>query len=100
MGVTKRGMPGRYTWYYAEYNDHLCTAQAQTNNDARRVEVYQDAENILVGDAALVPLYHPLVNVLVNPQLKGTPLEPNKQKAITLRDFDNNAILAGLYKTR
>jgi hypothetical protein len=48
----------------------------------------------------LIPLYHPLVNLLVNPQLKGTPLAPDKQQAVTLRYFENSGMLAGLYKAK
>jgi ABC-type transport system substrate-binding protein len=93
-------MPGVHTWYYAEYNDDLCTAQGVLSDDTRRTSIYQGAEAILIGDPALIPLYHPLVNLLVNPQLKGAALAPDKQQAVTLRDYQNSGILAGLYKAK
>ncbi len=77
-GVTDRGqMPGRHTWYNADYNKLLCDAGQVLNDEAKRNELYAQAEKILVSDAALVPIYHPINNALVKLDIVGPMFEPN-----------------------
>ena len=53
-------MPGRHTWYSKEFNKLLCEAGSMMGDEAKRNEVYAQAEKILVEDVALVPIYHPI----------------------------------------
>jgi ABC-type transport system substrate-binding protein len=70
--------PGRHTWYNQQFNELWCQAGAITDNEAKRNEMYAQAEKILMEDVALIPLYHSVVNVMVSPTLGGPATEPNK----------------------
>ena len=54
------------------------SAGAITDSEAKRNEMYQQAERILLEDVALVPIYHGNVNCMVSPTLAGPATEPNK----------------------
>lgn len=74
-GAEMSQMPGRHTWYSKEYNDLLCQAGQVLGDEAKRIELYQQAEKILVSDVALVPIYHGIFNALVKPDIKGPMLQ-------------------------
>jgi ABC-type transport system substrate-binding protein len=93
-------MPGRHTWYNKEYNDLVCEANAIIGDEDRRNELYQTAEKILIEDAALVPIYHGVFNVLVNPKLAGPALEPNEAGVVTFRGFRFNSSEGTVYRTK
>jgi ABC-type transport system substrate-binding protein len=93
-------MPGRHTWYNEEYNDLVCEANAIIGDEAQRNELYQQAEKILIEDVALVPIYHGVFNVLVNPKLAGPALEPNEAGVVTFRGFRFNSSEGTVYRTK
>ena len=99
-GAGMPDMPGRHTWYNKEYNDLVCEANAIIGDEAKRNELYQKAEKILIEDAALVPIYHGVFNVMVNPKLKGSALEPNKAGVVTFRGFRFNSSEGTVYRTK
>jgi len=99
-GAAMPDMPGRHTWYNKEYNDMVCEANAIIGDEARRNELYRTAEKILIEDVALVPIYHGVFNVLVNPKLKGPALEPNKAGVVTFRGFRFNSSEGQVYRTK
>ena len=99
-GAAMPDMPGRHTWYNKEYNDLVCEANAVIGDEAKRNEFYQRAERILIEDVALVPLYHGIFNVMVNPKLKGPALEPNKAGVVTFRGFRFNSSEGTVYRTK
>lgn len=99
-GATMPDMPGRHTWYNKEYNDLVCEANAIIGDEAKRDELYRQAEKILIEDVALVPIYHGVFNVLVNPKLKGPALEPNKAGVVTFRGFRFNSSEGTVYRTK
>jgi oligopeptide transport system substrate-binding protein len=70
-------MPGRHTWYNAEYNQMLCEAGAIIGDEARRNELYRQAERILVEDVGILPVYHAILNAMVKPDIAGPKLEPD-----------------------
>ena len=83
-GVTEKGqMPGRHTWYNADYNKLLCDAGQVLNDEAKRNELYAQAEKLLISDVALVPIYHPINNALVKPDIVGPMFEPNSAGQVT-----------------
>jgi peptide/nickel transport system substrate-binding protein/oligopeptide transport system substrate-binding protein len=98
-GADMPDMPGRHTWYNKEYNDLVCEANAIIGDEARRDELYRQAEKILIEDAALVPIYHGVFNVLVSPDLKGPALEPNEAGVVTFRGFRFNSSEGQVYRT-
>ena len=93
-------MPGRHTWYNEEYNNLVCEANAIIGDEAKRDELYQAAERILIEDVALVPIYHPVFNVLVNSRLAGPALEPNAAGVVTFRGERFNSSESTVYRTK
>jgi oligopeptide transport system substrate-binding protein len=83
-GVTEQSqMPGRHTWYSQEYNQLLCDAGQVLNDEAKRNELYAQAEKLLLEDVALVPIYHPINNALVKLDIVGPMFEPSSAGQVT-----------------
>ncbi|MCB9137347.1 MAG: peptide ABC transporter substrate-binding protein [Caldilineaceae bacterium] len=74
-GATMPQMPGRHTWYNQEYNDLLCEAGSIFGDEAKRNELYGQAERILVEDVGLIPIYHGILAAMVKPNIKGPMFE-------------------------
>jgi len=98
-GASMPDMPGRHTWYNTEYNDLVCEANAIIGDEAKRNDLYQQAEKILIEDVGLVPIYHPTFNVLVRPDLAGPALEPNANGVVTFRGERFNSSESTVYRT-
>jgi ABC-type transport system substrate-binding protein len=98
-GAAMPDMPGRHTWYNQEYNALTCEANAIIGDEARRDELYRQAEKILVEDVGLIPIYHANFNVMVNPRLAGPALEPNANGVVTFRGFRFNSSEGQVYRT-
>ena len=62
----------------------MCDAGVLIGDEAKRAEMYQQAEKLLVEDVALVPLYHGIYNAMVQPYMKGPALEPGPNGEKTL----------------
>ena len=99
-GAAMPDMPGRHTWYNKEYNDLVCEANAIIGDEAKRNELYQQAEKILVEDVGILPIYHADFNVLVNPRLAGEALAPNENGVVTFRGFRFNSSEGQVYRTK
>ncbi len=70
--------PGsRHNWTNADYNAVVQKADA-TFKWEDRAPLYQQAEQIMVDQAAIVDLIHPLQYNLVKPYVKGPGVEPNQ----------------------
>lgn len=81
LGVFLSG--GRHPWSNAEYDRLVREASSFTGDPAERTRMFQEAEKILVEDAAFVFVYHQTPGDLIKPYLKGPALEP-----------DNNGVAA------
>jgi ABC-type transport system substrate-binding protein len=92
--------PGRHTWYNQEYNNLVCEANAIIGDEDQRNALYQQAERILIEDAALVPIYPGIFNVLARPDMAGPALEPNEAGVITFRGFRFNSSEGTVYRTQ
>lgn len=75
LGVFLSG--GRHSWSNAEYDSLVRDASSFTGDPAERVQMFQEAETILVNDAAFVFAYHQTPGDLIKPYLKGPALEPD-----------------------
>ena len=75
LGVFLSG--GRHPWSNAEYDSLVREASSFTGDPAERVRMFQEAETILVNDAAYVFTYHQTPGDLIKPYLKGPALEPD-----------------------
>jgi peptide/nickel transport system substrate-binding protein/oligopeptide transport system substrate-binding protein len=82
-------MPGRHTWYNKEYNDLICEAGSIMGDEDKRNELYAQAESILIKDAALVPVWHPIKNWVVRSTVQGPLFEPDS-KGVVRFEFENN----------
>lgn len=99
-GADLSEMPGRHTWYNQDYNNLLCEAGAITGDEAKRDQLYKQAERILVEDVALIPIYHGIVNVLVKPDIASpTAFEPDSSGMVTFHLFRFSSREALLYRT-
>ncbi len=81
LGVFLSG--GRHPWSNAEYDRLVKEASSFTGDPAERTRMFQEAEKILVEDAAFVFVYHQTPGDLIKPFIKGPALEP-----------DNNGVAA------
>ncbi len=68
-------------WSNPEY-DHLITLANQTANQTERFELFQQAEQILIDESPVAPIYYEMSANLVNPRVKG--IYPN---ALTYHPF-------------
>ena len=75
LGVFLTG--GRHPWSNAEYDTLVREAGSFTGDPAERTQMFQDAEKILVDDAAFVFAYHQTPGDLIKPFIKGPALEPD-----------------------
>ncbi|MCS6828824.1 MAG: ABC transporter substrate-binding protein, partial [Caldilinea sp.] len=81
LGVFLSG--GRHPWSNAEYDRLVKEASSFTGDPAERTRMFQEAEKILVEDAAFIFVYHQTPGDLIKPFIKGPALEP-----------DNNGVAA------
>ncbi len=87
-GVTDLSQqPGRHTWYNADFNQLLCDAGVIVGDEAKRDQLYQQAEKILISDVALVPIYHPTMVAMVKPDLKGPMFAPDQNGVVSWNRF-------------
>ncbi|OQX64592.1 MAG: hypothetical protein B5M51_03290 [Anaerolinea sp. 4484_236] len=99
-GADLSEMPGRHTWYSQEYNNLLCEAGAITGDEAKRNQLYGQAERILIEDVGMVPIYHGIVNVMVQPDIDSpTAFEPDSTGIVSLHLFRFSSREALLYRT-
>jgi oligopeptide transport system substrate-binding protein len=71
LGELTTGAPGNYPqWSNARF-DALVAEAARTSDNERRLQLYQQAEAILLAELPVVPLYFNTQNYLVAPHVRG-----------------------------
>jgi len=68
---------GRHHYENAAYNELVAAADSNAVWE-ERLALYQQAEQVLIDDAAIVPLVHPIVVTLFSEALSGAGVEPNE----------------------
>jgi oligopeptide transport system substrate-binding protein len=63
-------------WNSAEY-DHICAEAQRETDTGRRLALLSRAENILLNEAPIIPLYTYVNAYLFRPEVKGLPLAAN-----------------------
>jgi len=63
-------------WSNAEY-DRLCAEAQRETDEGRRLRLLSRAENILLNEAPIIPLFTYVNAYLIRPQAKGVPLAAN-----------------------
>ena len=69
---------GRHNWNNAEFDDDGQEGGRVHRRSGQRIQMFQDAEKLLVTDVGGVFIYHRTIADLYKPYLKGTELEPDK----------------------
>ena len=54
---------------------------------AEREKLYEEAEQVLIDDAAIIPVVHPITNAVVSKDLTGEGTTPNKLGFTPLRQL-------------
>ena len=63
------GSPNNFNSYSNSSFDALMLQAAAEADDAKRLDLYDQAHKLLVDDAGIVPLYNPVTYVLVKPDV-------------------------------
>ncbi|MFO8044085.1 MAG: peptide ABC transporter substrate-binding protein [Alkalispirochaeta sp.] len=67
---------GRHHWENDEYTE-LVNRANESFDQEERLELYQEAEQILIDEAAVTYLVHPVENLMWKPYISGEAMEPN-----------------------
>lgn len=68
--------PNNYMAYSDEQVDHLLERAAVEQDPAQRMELYQEAERLIVAAAPVIPLTHGVTYSLTKPYLRGLEITP------------------------
>ena len=80
---SKNPAPPNYTRYKNSEFDALFEKALAETNDSLRYKLYQQADQVMINDAPVVPLWYDKVIHLVQPNIKG--FEPNSLNLLELR---------------
>lgn len=80
---SKNPAPPNYTRYNNPLFDQLYEKSLFETNDSLRFEIYRQADQIMIKDAPVVPLWYDMVIWLVQPYLEN--FEPNSLNLLELR---------------
>lgn len=77
---------GRHHHKVKAYDDLVAKADSNPNWEERN-KLYQQAEQVLIDNASMVPLVHPITNAVVSKDLKGDGTLPNSLGYSPLRQL-------------
>lgn len=80
---SKNPAPPNYTRYNNPNFDRLLEKALQENNDTIRVQLYREADQLMINDAPVVPLWYDKVVRMVQPNIRG--FRPNSLNLLELR---------------
>jgi peptide/nickel transport system substrate-binding protein len=80
---SKNPAPPNYTRYKNPQFDALFERALAETNDTLRYKLYREADQVMISDAPVVPLWYDKVIHLVQPNIKG--FEPNSLNLLELR---------------
>jgi ABC-type transport system substrate-binding protein len=70
---SKNPAPPNYTRYKNPRFDALFERAIRETNDSIRYQLYREADQVMINDAPVVPLWYDMVVHLIQPNLKGLP---------------------------
>ena len=76
LGIWVTG--GRHAWTNPEFDKLVKDASSLIGDNAKRNQMFKDAEKILVDDVGGIFIYHVTPGNIYKPYLKGEELEPDK----------------------
>ncbi|HEY8955843.1 ABC transporter substrate-binding protein, partial [Chitinophaga sp.] len=88
MFYRKNPAPPNYTRYHNPAFDRLYEASLEENNDSLRYAQYREMDNMIMADAAVVPLFYDEVVRLVQPNISG--FSNNGMNLLELRRVKKN----------
>ncbi|MBC7478349.1 MAG: peptide ABC transporter substrate-binding protein [Pseudorhodobacter sp.] len=77
---------GRHSYHNAKYDELVSKADASPKWEDRE-KLYEQAEQVLIDDAAMIPVVHPITNAVVSKDLTGEGTTPNKLGFTPLRQL-------------
>ena len=80
---SKNPAPPNYTRYKNPEFDELFEKALAETNDSLRYQLYQQADQVMINDAPVIPLWYDKVIHLVQPNVKG--FEANSLNLLELR---------------
>ena len=69
---------GRHEWRHEQFDRLIIKAGQMVDDPTKRMDLYRQAERILVSDVGAVFLWHPQTNAMWKPYIRGEALEPNQ----------------------
>lgn len=69
---------GRHSYFNAEYDALVAAADADPDWD-KRYELYGQAEQVMIDNAMIIPVVHPIQKFVISDRLSGEAVEPNAQ---------------------
>jgi peptide/nickel transport system substrate-binding protein len=79
----KNPAPPNYTRYHNPKFDKLYEASLSEKNDSIRYSLYRQADQVMIKDAPVVPLWYDMIIWMVHPYVKN--FIPNSQNLLELR---------------
>jgi peptide/nickel transport system substrate-binding protein len=79
----KNPAPPNYTRYHNPKFDKLYEASLSEKNDSIRYSLYRQADQVMIKDAPVVPLWYDMIIWMVHPNVKN--FIPNSQNLLELR---------------
>jgi len=94
---------GRHAWKNPQFDKMIADASAFTGDPAKRTQMFQEAEKILVDDVPAVFIYHATPGWMYKPYIKGEAFEPDKTGVTTwhwpgLEDINTMALTTYISK--
>lgn len=74
---------GRHAWKNEQFDKMITEASSFSGDPAKRIQMFKDAEKILVEDVPAVFIYHVTPGWMYKPYIKGEEFEPDKTGVTT-----------------
>jgi peptide/nickel transport system substrate-binding protein len=85
---SKNPAPPNYTRYSNPMFDKLFEQALKETNDSARYVLYRQADQVMINDAPVVPLWYDVVVHLLQPEIQG--FQPNALNILELRRVAKN----------
>lgn len=74
---------GRHAWKNEQFDKMITEASSFSGDPAKRIQMFKDAEKLLVEDVPAVFIYHVTPGWMYKPYIKGEEFEPDKTGVTT-----------------
>ena len=84
MSQTKKGLPGNRSFYENADVDKLLRSALSTTDQAARTKDYQQAQKIVIDEAAYVYLFQKNYQLAMNKEVKGFVFNPMLEQVFNI----------------